>query len=203
METFIAALKTRNVRLPKFLLWKIAAHAGLELDYSLELAEYCHGADTFKVALIRGKKMAERMAENMYDEELYQYGGNILRASCPEYFVLRISDYLVERYGNYFFSCVALSGNVSLLHFLHQNYAETVPSFSPCSLKNIFADGHLDMVEYLLKHDLLHSHVMGYECPEKVLEEIVAKLPKEAVAENFSKAVHYCPITASVLRKYL
>ncbi len=202
METFIVALKSREIKLPKFLLWKIAHHACLELDYSRELAEYFHGSNTFKAALHRGKKLAERMAESMGNEELYCYRKNIL-IHCSEYLVLRVSDYLVHRCKWYIFERVALSGNVSLLYTLLQRAQYMSVYFNDITVKGILASCHLNMIEYLLEHGLIYTLRLEHKTSEGILGHIVAKLPKETTANYFVRANDCYPHTASVLRKYL
>jgi len=200
MEILLAALKAHRIKVPKFLLWKIANDADLELNYSCELAEYFHGGYTFNLAVLRKKKLADRMAKSMSDNELYRYSGNIL-ISCSEYLFLRISDYLVQRYGSHVFERAARSGNVSLLHALRQKhpYEESYPEVT----ENLLTAGRFQMIEYLLVNDLLYLSEDVHNSSEDVLEEVVAKLPKETIAAYFLKAVNDCPHTASVLRKYL
>ena len=202
MEILLAALKSCGIKLPKFLLWKIANDAELELDYSCELAEYFHGEDTLKNAIIRKKKLADSMAKSMGNEELYHYSKNIL-ASCSEYLVLRISDYLFQLYGYNVFERVALSGNVSLLHALLQKEPHISVCYNENTVEDVLAAGHFQMVEYLLDHDLLHSLSTDQGSSEEVLGCIVAKLPKETIVDYFVKTLNGCPNTASVLGKYL
>ena len=202
METFIAALKTRKIKLPKFLLWEIAGHAELALDYSVELAKYFYGRHTFYLALYRGKKLAEVLAKSMSNSQLQNHHRNIL-ASCSEYLVLRISDYLFQLYGYNVFERVALSGNVSLLHALLQKEPHISVCYNENTVEDVLAAGHFQMVEYLLDHDLLHSLSIEQGSSEEVLERIVAKLPKSTVVDYFVKTLNGCPNTASVLKKYL
>lgn len=202
MEILLAALKSCGIKLPKFLLWKIANDAELELDYSCELAEYFHGENTLKNAIIRKKKLADRMAKNMGNEELYHYSKNIL-ASCSEYLFLRISDYLIRRYNYCVFDHAMLSGNVSLLHALRQKHLY-VRAYAGLKLTSIiFEAGHFQMVEYLWNRNLIYPDTNGHNRSEDVLKEIVSKMPKEAVANYFVRVDDGCPHLASVLKEYL
>jgi len=202
MEILLTALKTRGIKLPKFLLWKIVGYAQLELDYSRELAEYFHGEDTFKRALHRGKKLAERMAVSMKDSKLIRFGEFIL-LSGSAYFVLRISYYLTQHYGRKVFDRAVLDGNVSLLCALFKNHSYAVVYFDIEIVQSILEKEHVKMIEYLLDHDLLRPHSRGYNRSEYVLAEAVSATPKEIVVECFLQAVDDCPRTASVLGRYL
>ena len=202
METFIAALKTRNVRLPKFLLWKIASHAELEFDHSVELAEYFHGEKTFEIALLRKKKIEGRTVRSMNDCGLEFYTEDILRY-CPEHFVLRISDHLTTRHGRRVFDRAVLLGKFSILCALYQKHSNMTVYFGNSHLKKIFEAGHIKIIEYLLQQNLLCSSIYCRSSSEEVLKEVVSKMPKETVRMHFLKADENCPCTASVLKKYL
>ncbi len=209
MEILLAALKSRGIKLPKFLLWKIAREAYLELNYSRELAEYFYNEKTFGMAILRKKKLAITMAATMSDYKLQVYDRPILKSGLAP-LILRISNYLVVCYNYDVFDYAAITGNVSLLHALCQKHSNMTPKFSLELAEELFRRKMTAMLEYLLDTNrLTHQTFMAFnfvelvnDSSEEVIRTIAVGLSRREIAD-FLQSAKDCPHLATILRRYL
>jgi len=198
MEILLAALKSRGIKLPKFLLWKIAREAYLELNYSRELAEYFYN-----------EKLAITMAATMSDYKLQVYDRPILKSGLAP-LILRISNYLVVCYNYDVFDYAAITGNVSLLHALCQKHSNMTPKFSLELAEELFRRKMTAMLEYLLDTNrLTHQTFMAFnfvelvnDSSEEVIRTIAVGLSRREIAD-FLQSAKDCPHLATILRRYL
>lgn len=110
MDILIQILRRRGLKLPKFLLWKIAQLADLELEYSVELAEYFYGENAPRFGFLRGARIGRHYIHAL--PNLRKFKSEILDAGdgyLTRVYFERLGDSYEKAYG---LEAIALTGSV-------------------------------------------------------------------------------------------